>query len=418
MAGYQEFRFGWTVVMASAVGIGLGMSPLPFYTIGVFVQPFITEFGWGVDDIMLALPIFTFGALFMSPAIGFISDRYGVRRVVLTSIVLFSIAMMSFSLNNGSLALYLTLWCVLAVTGAGTLPITWTRAVNGWFFERRGLALGAALIGTGVFGALAKLFAAFMIDVVGWRLAYVAIGGLPLLIAFPIAFFFFRDTDDPKVADKVAALRRSTPHINPAAVAGPTLMTALRDWRFWLLAYAFIPISFAVGGPIPNLERMLGSKGFDVDDAVLLASIIGYAVVVGRVLGGFLLDHFWAPMVAAVLLSLPAFAALMLAQGELTFAQGAIAIFVLGLAAGVEYDLMAYLVSRYFGLLHYASIYGALYGFFAFGAGFGPYIFGLSYSATGSYDYILRVSAVAFLSGSLPMLLLGRYREFKAETKL
>ena len=59
----------------------------------------------------------------------------------------------------------------------------------------------------------------------------------------------------------------------------------------------------------------------------------------------------------------------LLAQPELTFAGAAIAIAILGLSAGVEYDLMAYLVSRYFGMANSASIYGFLYAFFALGAG-------------------------------------------------
>ena len=409
---FAEFKFGWPVVFSSAVGIGLGMSPLPFYTIGVFVEPLIEEFGWGVDQIMAALPIFTLGALFMSPLIGYITDKVGVRKVVLTSIVAFSLTMMAFSFNNGSFGLYLFLWCLLAVCGAGTLPITWTRAVNSWFYQRRGLALGLSLIGTGVFGAVAKIYAAWLIELFDWRTAYIGVGALPLCIAFPIAWFLFRDASDPKAADRAAHMKRFAGKIGAVSIGGPTLRAALGDWRFWLLAYAFIPISFAVGGPIPNLEKMMDAKGFGTGEAVFLASLIGYAVLVGRVLGGFLLDHFWAPAVAAVLLSLPALAALMLARPELSFVAAALSIFLLGLAAGVEYDLMAYLVSRYFGLSHYAAIYGALYGFFALGAGFGPWLFGRSFQATGSYDSMLIISAFAFLAGALPLLLLGRYRDF------
>ena len=188
---------------------------------------------------------------------------------------------------------------------------------------------------------------------------------------------------------------------------------ALKDWRFWLLAYAFVPISFAVGGPIPNMETIMGTKGFSADEAVDLASIIGIAVVVGRVAGGYIIDHFWAPAVAATILSLPAIATFMLAQPEYSFMYGAVAIFILGMAAGVEYDLMAYLVSRYFGLLHYAAIYGALYGFFALGAGIGPAVFGWSFDQTGAYDSILLISSVLFLAGSIPLLLLGKYRDYE-----
>ena len=52
---FREFRYGWPVVLASTFGISLGMSPLPFYTIGVFAQPLTEEFGWGIDQIMLGL---------------------------------------------------------------------------------------------------------------------------------------------------------------------------------------------------------------------------------------------------------------------------------------------------------------------------------------------------------------------------
>ncbi len=52
---FREFRYGWPVVLASTLGISLGMSPLPFFTIGVFARPLAEEFGWGIDQIMLGL---------------------------------------------------------------------------------------------------------------------------------------------------------------------------------------------------------------------------------------------------------------------------------------------------------------------------------------------------------------------------
>ena len=103
-----------------------------------------------MGKILTAMVFFTVTAVIASPIVGFITDRVGPRRVVLTSIALFSLAMMFFSLLNGSFALYLAIWTLLAVCGAGILPIAWTRAVNNWFFRSRGLALGLALVGTGL----------------------------------------------------------------------------------------------------------------------------------------------------------------------------------------------------------------------------------------------------------------------------
>jgi len=412
--GMKEFKYGWPVVGSSAVGIGLGMSPLPFYTIGVFVGPFMKEFGWGVDDIMLALSLFSVTALFTSPLIGALTDKIGVRKMVLISIVTFSLSFMAFSLNNGSKTLYLGLWILLAFLGSGTLPITFTRAVNRWFTKKRGLALGLSLLGTGLFGAVAKLFASFLIENYGWRTAYVGLALLPLLISLPLAFFFFRDTDDPKVRDKVDKMRKelgSTETFDkPKELEGLSFKQAMGDYRFWLLALSFIPISFAIGGPIPNFEKILDTKGFGTTDAVFLASLVGYSVIVGRLVGGYLLDKLWAPGVAAVIFLIPITACFIFQMDTLSYGYAALAITIIGISAGVEYDLMAFLVSKYFGMKNYSAIYGMLYGFFAIGAGFGPWLFGKSYAMTGSYSTIFSYAVFAFIAGAIPLLFMGKYR--------
>jgi MFS family permease len=124
---FREFRFGWPVVLASTFGISLGMSPLPFYTIGVFAQPLAEEFGWGIDQIMFGLVPFCIVTVISAPMAGYLSDRFGVRRVALISMVTFSLGMMLFALNNGSQTLYLFLWGLLSALSAGTLPITFTK---------------------------------------------------------------------------------------------------------------------------------------------------------------------------------------------------------------------------------------------------------------------------------------------------
>ncbi len=403
------------MVLASGLGIGLGMSPLPFYTIGVFAIPLTQEFGWGMDDVMLALPVFTISAIIMSPLIGLIADKYGVRKTVLTAVFLFGLTFIAFMFNTGSKALYLSLWALLSITGAGTLPITWTRAIINWFNKNRGLALGVTLMGTGIFGAFAKLYASYLIDNFGWKYAYMGVGALPLLIALPVAYLYFRDINDKKVAARAAKLKSEFPETVNTAVYGMSLKQAFKDTKFWLLALAFIPISFAIGGPIPNLEKLLIAKEFDFSQAVILASFLGYAVLFGRIIGGYLIDHFWAPAVSFVLLSAPAISCYILFQSDLSYAMAVVAITILGFAAGVEYDLLGFLVSKYFGMKYYSTIYGMLYSFFALGAGFGPYIFSRSFTETGSYDLILWYSLFAFIIGSMPLLFLGKYRTFGPE---
>jgi MFS family permease len=87
-------------------------------------------------------------------------------------------------------------------------------------------------------------------------------------------------------------------------------------------------------------------------------------------------------------------------------------VFLIGFAAGAEYDLLAFLVARYFGMKSYGVIYGALYSFFAVGAGIGPPIFGAAFDTSHSYAQPLAFAGASMLVGALALLFLGRYRTF------
>lgn len=400
-----EFRRGGGVVLAAALGIGLGLSPLPFYTIGVFMPVLASEFGWRYDQILVALTVMTLGAFLFAPIAGYLSDRFGAKRVALTSTFLFALTFMSFSLMTESLWHFYLTWGVMAMLGAGTLPITWTRGVTSFFNANRGLALGMALLLTGPFGALAKLSASYLIIEIGWRLSYVCLGLAPLLIALPVGLILFRDAPNNDREDEGPNEAPSS----EALLRGMSLKQAFRAPRFWLLAYSFLILSIGLAGPVPNLEAIFREKGFVTADAVLLASLMGYTVVVGRLLGGWLIDRFWPPGVAMIMLTSPILGLLALAQVDTpSFLLCASAVALLGAALGVEYDFLAFLTAKYFGMRNYSAIYGCLYGFFAIGAAGGPLIGGRIFVQTGSYYDALMTWAAALLLGALALPFLGR----------
>ncbi len=403
-ADYREFSRGWQVVLASFLGIGLGLSPMPFYTMGVFAPHLAREFGWSVGQIMGGLSVTTLMILWAAPVVGLLAGRIGVRPVVLGSLVLFGLAFMALGLSNGSLTQYYVTWAVIASVGSGTLPITWTKAVNDWFDLRKGLALGLSLMGTGLFGMLCKPYLAWVIGSFGWRAGYVGLGLLPIVIALPAAYLLFRDSD----THVDAVVRTTTP-------GGMSFAEVVRDWRFWLLATAMLPISFTLSGPVPNLEVMLRVGGVAPATILGLTPLIGLSALVGRLVGGWLLDRFWAPGVAFVILGLPAVAFWLLTGTSLDYATAAAAILMIGFALGVEYDVMAYFVARYFGLRRYATIYGMLYVVFAFGSGTSPLVFGWDYDRHGNYHLSLTLAAVALLVAAGSLMLLGRYRQFADE---
>jgi len=401
--GYGEFRDGWPVVLSSMLGIALGLSPLPFYTIGVFAPHLAKAFGWSQGAIMGGITVTTLMVLWAGPVVGIIATRYPVRRVAIGSLILFGLAFMALGLSSGSLVQYYLTFAAIAVLGAGTLPITWTKVVNDRFDRRKGLALGISLMGTGIFGFFSKGLTAWLIIRFGWRGGFVGLGLLPLVIALPVALALFHDTGPMPAKTGAPAL----------AEGGLTLAEALRDRRFWTMAGGFLIVSFALAGPAPNLERMLALAGIAPATVIRLTSLIGLSALTGRLVGGWLVDRIWAPGVAFVILSAPALSCWLLAGTVLTPQVAAFAICLIGFALGVEYDLMAFFIARYFGLRSYTAIYGILYVFFSLGAGLGPLVFGLDFDRHGNFHLsLLAAVAVLLITGTL-FLSLGKYRIFQ-----
>lgn len=405
-AGYGEFRQGWRLVLASMLGVALGATPVPFYTIGLFAPQLAHAFHWRFGQIQLGVLISSLVTTACLPVVGVIADRIGVRATALTSLALFGLSFMSFALSTPSLMQFYVTWAVMGVLGAGTLPITWTRAINNQFDERKGLALGLCLMGTGVFGILSKPLVTWWIAVLGWRGAYIAVGLLPILIALPVGLLFFHEGAQrlDRAGQKAADAERR------AAAAGFSVPQALHDWRFWLIGVAVTATAFAVGGPTPNMENILGTDGFSIAQVTSLTPLIGASVILGRLASGWLMDRVWAPAVACGLLCLPAIACLMLASRSLSYQEAFAAIGLIGLAAGMESDLVAFLVARYFGIKNYASVYGLIYVFYALGGAVAASAFGRAYDQTHSYTGILTVAAVILVAGAASFLTLGRYR--------
>lgn len=158
------------------------------------------------------------------------------------------------------------------------------------------------------------------------------------------------------------------------------------------------------------MENILAEHGFSAVQAASLTPLIGPSVIFGRLASGWLMDRIWAPLVAMVLLVLPTGACLVLAHGPLSDAGAVAAILLIGLAAGMESDLVAFLVARYFGLKNYASIYGLIYVFYGPAGAVAAATFGWAYDRTDSYAAILTVSAAILVVGGLSFLTLGRYR--------
>jgi cyanate permease len=201
------------------------------------------------------------------------------------------------------------------------------------------------------------------------------------------------------------ALLRSgrDPAVGSAPLSGSTLKEALKSSAFWRLEAAFFLISLVVGGLIVHLPAMLVDRGFSAAVAASTVSYLGYAIIVGRLSLGTLVDRFSPAIVGALLIALSALSSVLLAQGIAPLA----ATLLLGLCAGAEVDLLAFLVSRLFGLRNYAQIYGCGISAFTAGAGVGPILAGRAHDLSGGYAPALYGFAVAIVVACILIASLG-----------
>jgi len=398
----DELRKNPQLIVSSAFGVACSSIVLPYYTMSALVTPVATEFGWARSDMLLSLTFSSIMGALSSPVVGVLIERFGARRVALPGLVGLAMGFAFASTVDGQLWLFYLAYAAIALLGAGTIPVTWSKAISANFNRRRGLALGLALSGTGVCGALVPSYTVWLTDQYGWRAAYLGLAALPLLIATPVVFAWFHPDRDPlTAAPDQAALDVSNEW-------GYRLSEALRQYRYWALLLSIFAIYMAVSGLVPNLIPALTERNISRSDAAGVVGMFGVAIIVGRLAVGYLVDNFWAPAVTALTMCLPVAGALLL-TGELTYLRAAMAVIMIGLAAGAELDLMAFLAAKYFGLQHYATIYGTLYAALALCQASSSWFFARINELTGSYDMALQVAAGLFAAGGLLVLTMGRY---------
>jgi MFS transporter, OFA family, oxalate/formate antiporter len=404
----KEFRQGWKVLAAGILGVACGASPIPFNVIGFTVEPIIAEMGWSRVQILTPITIFGVIASFLAPVFGWMADRFGVRPVALASLFAFGVTFAAISLTpTGSgpttLYTYYALWVLVGLVGIGSTPVTWSRAVNLWFFKHRGLALGILLLGTSLAALVVPKLAVWAIAEHGWRTMYLVVAGLPLLVALPVAYMLFRE---PRAEERPPAIMTGD-----GKLTGVRLASALRDYRFWLIWLSIAAIAMAFGGFFINMPAMLGDVGISRDDAASVMGVLGLGIFAGRIITGMLLDRFWQGYVAFPLLCLPAISCYVMLLDGTSVPLAMLAGFLLGFAAGAESDLIAYLAGRYFGMAHYGKVYGMLYLPFGLFSAVSPIVYAAVRDNSGSYDAILQVAMFGFLIGGALLLLLGRYPE-------
>jgi len=386
---------GWRVVLAAYSGVMVSFGSLLVFTFSIFVKPLATEFGWSREGVSGAFAFAALSVALCSPLLGNWLDRYGPRRIIVPCMAIFGVAIASLAFLTPHLAHLYSIFVVMGIVGNGTTQMGYSRAVCTWFEEKRGIALALVVAGVGTGSMILPPLAQAVINAAGWRMAYLVLGALVLVFGIPLTALWVKERPSQKTASSVE-------------LAGAQVPEALRSGVFWILIATLILNSVSINGAVIHMVALLTDRGVSSSTAALGASVLGGASLAGRLLTGWFLDRFFGPRVAFVLYAGSASGILMLASAA-SGLSGMAAAALIGLGMGAEANITPYLLTRYFGLRSFSTLYGLTWTAYAIAGATGPVIMGRVFDLTGSYSWLLTVLSGAALAAAFLMLAAPRY---------
>ena len=410
VAAIRNLFYGWKIVGTSIIGYSAAPGQFAVGILGVFVIPLQAEFGWLRSDIFLAITFTTITQAIFTPLLGRLIDNYGSKKIMMPSIFAFGLLLGGIPLVVKDLTGLYLFYAVIGVVCGGAAAVPYLRLAGAWFVKRRGLAFGLVMSGGGLGFAYTPPLVQYMIDNYGWRAGYFALAAILILVILPlIQLFIFDNPKDLNLLPDGDTVDVNEPVVVVDEKEKIKLGVLLRTPLFYQLFATFILLTFCLYGLFSNLVPMLLDRGMDTTNAALAASTVGITIIISRIGIGFLLDKFFAPRVGMVCFILSAIGMALLAIGAVGPAAFLAAILI-GFSIGAELDLLAYLVTRYFGLNSFGMVYGVLFAAFLGGVSTGPLAFGRLFDFYGSYVNILSICALMMVLTAVSMMMLPKYK--------
>lgn len=387
----------WLTVLAGIAGLVFGPSTMTVMCFGVLVGPLRHQFGWTLAQTTLAVTMVTNALVLISPLQGYLIDRFGSRRLVILSVPLFAAAYGSLYFLPDNLYVFYGLWLLIPLSAIGLWPPSYLRATATWFDRRLGLALGITNSGVGVGNVIVPALAGFLVMEYGWRVTYLTLAGLALLLTWPLNLIWLKEYQPKSRATRHAGSGREW-----------KFREVLRSPNFAIVTGVFFLMGAASSGLLVMQVPMLVEAGMKPLAAAGIASVLGMAMIVGRLATGYLLDSFHASKVLMSFILASSTGVMLYAVG-ITPRDAPIAAVLVGLAIGAEFDGLSYIIPRYFEHSAFGKIYGTVFAIFQLGSGAGIVAIGFSHDRFGSFGPSMWTLSVMMMVAGLLAGRLGPY---------
>jgi MFS family permease len=403
--------YGWVLVatffLTNALIMGTNTS------FGVFFKSLESEF-----DLTRATTSAIFSTrMILGAAVSFLGglalDRYGPRIIFFLMGLFITLSLVLTGQASSAWQLFITFSLLLSL-GTGASYVVVMSTVSRWFDKKRGMAVGITGAGGGMGQVVMAPFAAYLIANFNWRTAYVVIGIIAGLVVIPASRLLKRDPKEIGVlpdglkADSVnppwVKLETGKEDLQPL---GLSLSQALRTRSFWLLMPLQVFTAFSVFLIMTHIVPHATDLGLSSVEAATILSLIGLAMMFGRVLIGTASDKIGRKSAALIssVIQMGGLVLLLWAKELWAFYLFA---FIHGFTQGGLGTALTALFGDIFGLRNLGKLIGVINISWAVGAAIGPVVGGLIFDITGSYIWAFLLIVVVMAVRPLFIALIRR----------
>ena len=364
---------------------------------GIFVIPMEEEFGWSRTTISLAAATGFLVNGITQPFAGQLFDRFDGRKVILSGLVITGLATAALSLTFNFFFLMFVFGFVLSAAISGASGTNILALLSKWFRRRRATAMGLNVAGSSLGGLLLVPFGMYLLQATDWRLTWIALGLIVLVLSVPLAFVFIRndpaqkgllpdgDPIPPENLQDQQALAAEARDQQRGAFEVDRWHRSFRSPPMWQMSFAFSVCGFTTGMISAHLVPYAIDEGISPSMA---ATIFGFMMglnIVGAIGAGILADRFGRKNVLASVYFLRGigYILLLLIPGSTGFwAFASLA----GFSWIASVPLTASLTADVYGLRALATISGVSYLCHQVAGFVSILLAGYLFDATGSYQ--------------------------------
>jgi len=409
----KKIYYGWWIVLATNIICMLGFGTW-LYSFGVFFKPMMNEFGWTRAMTAGAASLRSVQGGVAGPIVGWAVDKYGSRGVVLLGGIISGVGFILMYFVNSLAALYIIYGLVLSIGMSFMLYIPAFTVLAKWFRRKLSRALAVLAVGAGLGGLIFSPLSAFLIQRLGWRFAFVAIGVLVLIVVIPLSFVIKEtpadkglriDGDPPDDEAENGSEEERIKATSTVTASDYTLKQALKSRTFWLLGAAFFCQSLVHGTVFIHAVPHLTDIGISMEMAAFSVGLLTMVSVVGRLSFGYLgdfIDKRYLFMTSYTLMGLGVLALLYAHTMPMVY----LFIALFGVGFGANVPLMPAFQADYFGRAALGKIQGFTNPVSMVAGATGPVLAGYLFDRTGSYHVsFMLATAMPFLAAAFIFLI-------------